>query len=117
LADEAPAAPAAAPQPKALRKKERLAVDRRKILNPPAHLRCQIDGKLAVHPVRSPPRPAYPEGVLFERTSILKWISSVGSVCPVTQAPLRPEELVQADDVKREVIAWVKSMQAERTAA
>ena len=79
-------------------------MDRRKIVNPPPHLRCQIDGKLVVHPVRSPPRQAYPGGLLFERTSILQWIASVGSVCPVTSEPLRPEDLIPADDVKREVL-------------
>merc|ERR1719188_903525 len=52
----------------------------------PEELRCAIDGKLLGTPLRSP------HGHLFEKETLELWIERCGSICPLTNLPLRVED-------------------------
>ncbi|CAE7781091.1 unnamed protein product, partial [Symbiodinium pilosum] len=75
-------------------------------LDAPEDLRCAIDGKLMAAPIRSP------HGHFFERDTLLRWISSCGSICPITSKPLRAEDCEPALEMQQRVLDWVKAAQA-----
>lgn len=68
----------------------------------PDSLRCAIDGRLLGSPVRSP------HGHIFEEKTLKLWIERCGSVCPVTNLPLRIDDCVRDTQVEEDVLQWVK---------
>jgi len=66
----------------------------------PEAYRCTIDGRLCSEPVRTP------EGVLYERSSILSWLAW-NKVCPLTGSPLAAASLVEDTEVMESLGEWV----------
>lgn len=82
---------------------------RRAVPNAPAHMRCAIDGKLMKDPVRSP------HGHAFERSTLERWVSSCGSVCPVTSRQLRLQECGTDVELQQEIRQWLKDMRKNKS--
>lgn len=72
------------------------------VANVPAQFRCALDGKLLADPVRSP------QGLVFERSTLQRWLAENGKVCPRTGMPLRFEEFSRAGDIRRELVNWAR---------
>lgn len=68
----------------------------------PQQFRCALDGKLLADPVRSP------QGYLFERGALQRHLAAHGT-CPITGSPLQLEACPRAAEVRRELLAWVRS--------
>jgi len=66
----------------------------------PEAFRCNFDGSLCLRPVRTP------EGVLYDKESILAWLSW-NKVCPVTGTALGTEALVEDADMGQGISAWL----------
>jgi hypothetical protein len=73
----------------------------------PQELRCAIDGKILGNPLRSP------YGHLFERDTLEHWMQMCGSVCPLTNQPLRLEDCVPDRAIEQQVLEWAKAVKAE----
>merc|ERR1712039_732259 len=56
------------------------------VQNAPKEFRCALDGKLLCDPVISP------AGVIFERSSLAKWLQKHGCQCPITGQALSLED-------------------------
>lgn len=86
------------------RKKEKtkISIPSRSVVECPEEMRCQIDGKVCVNPVRS----IY--GHLFEKKTLDRWIQNCGSVCPITSKPLRAEECEPDSEMKKRIIKFLK---------
>merc|ERR1712194_529437 len=69
-------------------------------------LRCAIDGRVLGAPIRSP------YGHVFERSTLEEWVSMCGSVCPVTNQPLRIEDCTVDSEVERRVLEWARAGKA-----
>lgn len=72
-------------------------------LDAPDELRCAIDGKLMAVPLASP------HGHVFEHETLVRWLSSCGSICPITGKPLREEDCEPAVEIQQKVLDWVKA--------
>lgn len=57
-------------------------------------VRCAINGHVLKEPVRSP------YGQVFERATIELWLTTRGSICPITNQPLTLADLKPADDLR-----------------
>mmetsp|Transcript_8672 Transcript_8672/g.16203 ORF Transcript_8672/g.16203 Transcript_8672/m.16203 type:complete len:762 (+) Transcript_8672:109-2394(+) len=88
-------------------KKERnkIKITSRSVVECPEEMRCAIDGKVCINPVRSP------YGHLFEQKTLQRWMSNCGSVCPVTQRPLRMDECAPDSDMKKRIVKFLKNQQ------
>ena len=69
----------------------------RKCLHKKAEFTCAINGHLMKEPVRSV------HGVVFEQSTIALWLSSRGSVCPITHKPLTADDLKPDADLRTQV--------------
>ncbi|CAL1134940.1 unnamed protein product [Cladocopium goreaui] len=72
----------------------------------PEELRCAIDGKLLGAPVLSP------YGHVFEEDTLKQWLTTCGSVCPITGKPLREEDCRADVTTQQKVLDWVKAARA-----
>jgi len=68
----------------------------------PEEFRCALDRKLLCDPVVSP------GGVVFERTTLARWLQTHGPACPVTGAPLRLEDCRRSPEIRKKAAAWVR---------
>ncbi len=68
----------------------------------PAEFKCALDGKFLINPIKSP------YGHVFEKRSLEKWMESVGSVCPVTERPLKIDDCLPHTDLKKSITKWLK---------
>jgi len=68
----------------------------------PRELRCALDGKLLCDPVRTP------QGIVFERASLLRWMQLRGGVCPLSGAPLSIDDCERCAEIRRQVIDFVR---------
>lgn len=84
------------------KKKPKIHIASRSVVDAPEDMRCMIDGKVLINPVRSP------YGHFFEKKTLEKWFGNCGSVCPVTGQPLRLEECVADADMKKRVVKFLK---------
>ncbi|CAE7210450.1 GIP [Symbiodinium necroappetens] len=75
--------------------KAKIRIESRSVVDCPEDMRCAIDGKVMVNPVLS----RY--GHHFERKTLEKWFGNCGSVCPITQKPLRLEECQPDQEMKK----------------
>lgn len=73
------------------------------IAEAPPRFRCALDGKLLADPVRSP------QGDVFERSTLQRRLVQNGGLCPRTGAPLSLSDCPRAPDVRRDLLAWVRS--------
>ena len=64
----------------------------------PREYKCAINGHVMKEPVR-----CASSGLVFERATIELWLSTRGSVCPITNTPLDREDLEPADDLKNRI--------------
>merc|ERR1712226_1094772 len=96
VADE-PAAPLAPPvPPPSTPPVARLELGgvRSMLTDAPAELRCELDGKLLVDPVRSP------AGHVFERAVLARYLQENSGVCPVTRGPLSLEDCARDGELR-----------------
>ena len=47
-----------------------------------------------------------PAGLVFEKQTIILWLETRGSVCPITGEPLTVDELVDDSALRSRIIAW-----------
>eukprot|EP00928_Gymnodinium_smaydae_P050299 TRINITY_DN3386_c0_g2_i1.p1 TRINITY_DN3386_c0_g2~~TRINITY_DN3386_c0_g2_i1.p1 ORF type:complete len:620 (+),score=99.53 TRINITY_DN3386_c0_g2_i1:46-1905(+) len=77
----------------------------------PADLRCAMDGRLLVDPVRSP------AGHVFERATLAAALRENGGRCPLTGTPLALEACPRDGDLRMRSLRWVRECRASRPAA
>eukprot|EP00928_Gymnodinium_smaydae_P087570 TRINITY_DN71821_c0_g1_i1.p1 TRINITY_DN71821_c0_g1~~TRINITY_DN71821_c0_g1_i1.p1 ORF type:complete len:758 (-),score=189.29 TRINITY_DN71821_c0_g1_i1:73-2346(-) len=121
-APPAPAAPAPATGPSLLgdlptlqkekeeaqaKKKEKgkIRIESRSVVDCPEDMRCAIDGKVCVNPLRSP------YGHLFEKKTLERWVQNCGSVCPITGKALRIDECTPDAETKKRIVRFLKGQQ------
>lgn len=66
----------------------------------PAEFACRINGHLMKDPVRTP------SGIVFERDTIVLWLQTRGSICPITGDPLTVEELREDPELRQGIMRW-----------
>eukprot|EP00742_Colponemidia_sp_Colp-10_P008579 GILJ01009303.1.p1 GENE.GILJ01009303.1~~GILJ01009303.1.p1 ORF type:complete len:864 (-),score=131.97 GILJ01009303.1:247-2838(-) len=69
--------------------------------NIPEEFCCAIDGKLIREPVTSP------YGHNFERSSLMKWLSTHDGRCPVTDKPLTVEDVFPNQYLETKIRQWM----------
>ncbi|CAE7853110.1 LIN, partial [Symbiodinium microadriaticum] len=78
------------------------------VQNAPKELRCALDSKLLCDPVTTP------GGIVFERSTLARWLQTHGATCPITGVALCLEECQRCPELRRQVTEWVRS-DARRT--
>merc|ERR1719235_535804 len=91
------------PSPSQKKEKGKIRITSRSVVECPEDMRCQIDGKVCINPVRSP------YGHLFERKTLERWMANCGSVCPVTSKSLRLEECQPDGEMKKRIVKFLKN--------
>jgi len=76
------------------------------VVDCPDEMRCGIDGKVMINPVLS----CY--GHRFEKKTLERWMMNCGSVCPVTQQPLRFEDCQADAEMKKKIVKFLKNDQS-----
>jgi hypothetical protein len=61
---------------------------------------CPLTKEIMENPVMSN------KGCNFERKAILKWMDDMGDICPVTNTPLKPSDLVSNGKLQWEICQW-----------
>jgi hypothetical protein len=72
---------------------------------------CAINGHVMKDPVRSS------TGFYFERATIELWLSTRGSICPISNQPLTADDLEPATDLRNEIKRYHIQKTSMRTAA
>jgi len=99
---------AAATKPaKEQKEKNKIRIASRSVVECPEDMRCAIDGKVCINPVRSP------YGHLFEKKTLERWFQNCGSVCPVTSKPLRLEECQTDGEMKKRIVKFLKHQDSQ----
>jgi len=88
--------------PKGKKAKGKISIASRSVVDCPEDMRCKIDGKVLINPLRSP------HGHLFEKKTLEKWFTNCGSVCPVTGQPMRMEECTVDAEMRKRVVKFLK---------
>mmetsp|Transcript_9097 Transcript_9097/g.20602 ORF Transcript_9097/g.20602 Transcript_9097/m.20602 type:complete len:598 (-) Transcript_9097:85-1878(-) len=94
--------PALEQEKKAKKEKNKIRIESRSVVDCPDDMRCSIDGKVMINPVRSP------YGHYFEKKTLEKWVMNCGSCCPVTQKPLRMEDVAPDAEMKKRIAKFLK---------
>ncbi len=63
----------------------------------PKEYLCSINGHVMQDPVRSP------QGYHFEKATIELWLSTRGSICPISHEPLTKDDLVDDKDLRNKI--------------
>jgi hypothetical protein len=84
------------------KEKKKIKIKRGNISDCPEEFKCGIDGKIVTQPLRTP------AGHVFEQKTLETWFITCGSVCPVSNAPLRLEECVHDKELQKRVVKWFK---------
>jgi hypothetical protein len=87
---------------KSSKKKGKIRIESRSVVDCPDSMCCAIDGKVMVNPLRSP------YGHFFEKKTLEKWIQNCGSVCPITSKLLRMDDCVLDSDMKKRIVQFLK---------
>lgn len=66
----------------------------------PREFACAINGHMMKEPMRSP------HGEVFEKSTIELWLSTRGSVCPITGHALTMEDLEEDKNLRSRLIQW-----------
>merc|ERR1712039_775628 len=77
------------------------------VQNAPEEFRCALDRKLLCDPVVSP------GGVVFERSTLVRWLQTHEPVCPIIGSPLRIEDCPRSPEIRKQVTQWARSMGRE----
>jgi len=91
--------PPEAPEKK---KKGKIRIESRSVVDCPEDMRCAIDGKVMTAPTRSK------YGHYFEKKTLDRWFTNCGSICPITSQPLRMEECEPDTEMKKRIIKFLK---------
>lgn len=94
------------PSPTNKKEKGKIKIASRSVVDCPEEMRCAIDGKVCINPVRSP------YGHLFEKRTLERWIQNCGSVCPVTSKPLREDDCQPDPEMKKRIVKFLKNQDA-----
>merc|ERR1712217_804286 len=78
------------------------------VQNAPKEFRCALDGKLLCDPVVSP------GGVVFERTTLVRWLQKHGSQCPITGEALCVEDCKRSPEIRKKITEWVRNDKLQR---
>jgi hypothetical protein len=89
--------------PSAKKEKNKIKITSRTVVECPEDMRCAIDGKVCINPVRSP------YGHLFEKKTLERWFANCGSVCPVSNRPLRLEDCQPDSEMKKRIVRFLKN--------
>jgi len=89
--------------PSAKKEKNKIKITSRTVVECPEDMRCAIDGKVCINPVRSP------YGHLFEKKTLERWFANCGSVCPVSNRPLRIEDCQPDSEMKKRIVRFLKN--------
>merc|ERR1712039_262318 len=73
------------------------------VQNAPEEFRCALDRKLLCDPVVSP------GGIVFERSTLVRWMQKHEAVCPITGMPLHVEDCVRSPAIRKQVTEWVRT--------
>jgi len=84
------------------KEKGKIRIESRSVVDCPDDMRCAIDGKVMINPMRSP------FGHYFEKKTLERWMQNCGSVCPVTQQTLRLEDCVADGEMKKRIVKFLK---------
>ncbi|CAD7948824.1 unnamed protein product [Amoebophrya sp. A25] len=76
--------------------------------NAPAHLLCEIDGKILGQPVRSL------AGHVFEKGTLAQWIEQMGRVCPISGTPLSLEDCSRDKKLEIEIKDWANAIRKQQ---
>ena len=76
----------------------------------PAKFVCAINGHIMKDPVKSS------TGYFFERATIELWLSTRGSICPISNVPLTLKDLEPASDLRNEIKRYHIQQTSLRTA-
>lgn len=68
----------------------------------PAELRCALDGRLLVDPVRSP------QGYVFERSVLASRLAAGGGLCPITGQPVSLGDCKRDPELRKRATQWVR---------
>lgn len=85
------------------KEKTKIRIESRSVVDCPDDMRCAVDGKVMVNPLRSP------FGHSFEKKTLEKWIANCGSVCPISGKPLRLEECEPDQEMKKRIVKFLKN--------
>lgn len=72
------------------------------VQNAPKEFRCALDGKLLCDPVVSP------AGVVFERSTLARWLQKHGPQCPITGTALAIEDCHRSAEIRKSTAQWVR---------
>lgn len=90
-------------QPQTKKKeKSKIRIESRSVVECPDDMRCAIDGKVMINPVRSP------YGHFFEKKTLERWMGNCGSVCPVSGQILRLEDCQPDAEMKKRIVKFLK---------
>ncbi|CAE7319715.1 unnamed protein product [Symbiodinium natans] len=108
--------PRAAPAPLALELRNRAAPGsaaalqsgglRQILQDAPRELRCALDGRLMMDPVRAP------LGFLYERSVLAEYLVRSGGLCPLTGNALALENCPRDSETRRKVQRWIREHKA-----
>jgi len=96
------APPADVTSPSNKKSKGKIHITSRSVVDCPDDMRCAIDGKVLITPLRSP------YGHYFEKKTLEKWFGNCGSICPVTGSVLRMEDCQPDGEMKKRVVKFLK---------
>mmetsp|Transcript_16968 Transcript_16968/g.36531 ORF Transcript_16968/g.36531 Transcript_16968/m.36531 type:complete len:737 (+) Transcript_16968:131-2341(+) len=82
--------------------KGKVRIQSRSVVDCPEEMRCAIDGKVMTNPVRSP------YGHCFEKKTLERYFATCGSICPITDKPLRLEDCQPDAEMKKTIIKFLK---------
>lgn len=80
------------------------------VQNAPEQFRCALDQKLLCDPVVSP------GGLVFERSTLARWLQTHDPVCPISGSPLRLEDCRRAPEIRKQVTEWARGVGRARKA-
>jgi len=66
----------------------------------PEEFACAINGHLMKEPVRTP------DGIVFEKATILLWLKTRGSICPITGGELTKDDLEVDANLQAEIVRF-----------
>lgn len=84
------------------KEKAKIHITSRSVVDCPDDMRCALDGKVMTNPLRSP------YGHCFEKKTLERWVMNCGSVCPITQQPLRIEDCGPDSEMKKRIVKFLK---------
>lgn len=103
---QAPAIPQAQFKPQNFQRPPSESTGLRHLLSgAPEELRCALDQRLVVDPVRAP------AGLVYERSVLAAALQQNGGLCPCTGQPLDLQSCVRDAELRKRSVTWIRSQQ------